>query len=61
MKQWLTLREAAARLGISHVTLWRRVRDGKFAADVRVGSSWFFDPARIDEIAAQKGTDRKAA
>lgn len=46
-----TVQEAALVLGISHVTLYRLMKEGKIAF-VKIGSRRFFDRAKIDAIVA---------
>lgn len=46
-----TVQEAALVLGISHVTLYRLMKEGKIAF-VKIGARRFFDRAKIDAIVA---------
>lgn len=36
-------------LGVSRVTLWKYVRDGKFPAPVKIGATRFWDESEVDE------------
>lgn len=36
-------------LGVSRVTLWKYIRDGKFPAPIKIGASRFWDEVEVNE------------
>ena len=50
--RWVTLHEAAERLGVHYMTAYRYVRTGRLPA-VREGAQWLVDPSELDRLAAQ--------
>lgn len=59
MEELLTLREAAKKLRVAEVTLYRLARQGKLPA-VKVGGGWRFKPEVLDAWLAQGGGRREA-
>ena len=59
MEELLTLREAAKKLRVSEVTLYRLARQGKIPA-VKVGGGWRFKPEVLDAWLAHGGGRRAA-
>lgn len=47
-------------LGVSRVTLWKYIRDGKFPAPIKIGATRFWDEAEVDEW-FERATSRKSA
>lgn len=46
-RRLITVKEAAAYLGISESNMYRLLKRGDISA-IRIGSSWFFEYAKID-------------
>ena len=59
MEELLTLREAAKKLRVAEVTLYRLARQGRVPA-VKVGGGWRFEPGVLDAWLAQGGGRREA-
>lgn len=47
-RRLITVKEAAAYLGISESHLYRMLKDGAITA-IKIGSSWFFEYDKIDK------------
>lgn len=47
-------------LGVSRVTLWKYVKDGKFPAPIKIGASRFWDEAEVNEWFS-RAVSRKSA
>jgi excisionase family DNA binding protein len=50
-----TMTEAARKLGISRITLWRAVRDGKLAAHRQGGATLIWAPDLLDYVLSFRG------
>jgi len=59
MEELLTLREAAKKLRVAEVTLYRLARQGRIPA-VKVGGGWRFEPGVLDAWLAHGGGRREA-
>ncbi len=59
MEELLTLREAAKKLRVAEVTLYRLARQGRVPA-VKVGGGWRFEPGVLDAWLAHGGGRREA-
>jgi excisionase family DNA binding protein len=59
LEELLTLREAAKKLRVAEVTLYRLARQGKIPA-VKVGGGWRFKPEVLDAWLAHGGGRREA-
>jgi len=46
--------------GVSQVTLWKYVRDGKFPAPIKIGATRYWDETEVDEW-FERATSRKSA
>lgn len=57
-KELVSLPKAAEMLGMTHVTLWRHVRDGNVKADVFSGHSQFFFQSHIKALKAALNRER---
>jgi excisionase family DNA binding protein len=59
VEELLTLREAAKKLRVAEVTLYRLARQGRIPA-VKVGGGWRFNPEALDAWLARGGGRREA-
>lgn len=47
-------------LGVSRVTLWKYIKEGKFPAPIKIGATRFWDETEVDEW-FERATSRKSA
>ena len=57
MQQYVTSRKVRARYGVSAMTLWRWMRDGRFPRPVVICKRNYFDIAELDAFDAARKAD----
>lgn len=53
-EHWLSVKDAADRLGISRQAVHKRLEDGKMGRAVKTRIGWLIDPESVEEAAKQK-------
>jgi excisionase family DNA binding protein len=59
-ENWLSVKDASDRLGISRQAVHKRLEDGKFSRAVQTRIGWLIDPEAVDE-AVQEQAAKKAS
>jgi excisionase family DNA binding protein len=55
---WLSVKDAADRLGISRQAIHKRQEEGKMGRAVKTRIGWLIDPESVDEAVREQATKR---
>jgi excisionase family DNA binding protein len=53
-EHWLSVKDAAERLGISRQAVLKRLEDGKMGRAVKTRLGWLIDPESVEEAARER-------